>query len=97
MLKTCTQCGKYFTAKRSDARFCSDTCRKRASRGIEPQWWYLANPDTETRQALRYEQVLASIAENDPKAFKSLSDLKAMHGQKALEKALDAIMLLVIN
>lgn len=29
----CVQCGKWFTAQRYDASFCSSTCRSRFSRG----------------------------------------------------------------
>lgn len=32
-LKVCDQCGQPFEAKRADARFCSDRCRKRSARG----------------------------------------------------------------
>jgi hypothetical protein len=32
MIKTCGSCGKDFEAKRSAAKFCGPTCRKRASR-----------------------------------------------------------------
>jgi hypothetical protein len=33
--RTCQQCGLPFPAKRSDARFCSPACRKRASRDLK--------------------------------------------------------------
>ena len=33
MIKTCEICGAQFTAKRSDARFCSGACRIRNHRG----------------------------------------------------------------
>lgn len=33
MIKRCEICGRDFEAKRSTARFCSNTCRSRASRG----------------------------------------------------------------
>jgi hypothetical protein len=33
--RVCQQCGQPFPAKRSDARFCSPTCRKRASRDLK--------------------------------------------------------------
>lgn len=33
MIKTCEICGVAFQAKRKDARYCSATCRKRASNG----------------------------------------------------------------
>jgi len=32
MLNKCQQCGKEFEAKRADAQFCSDKCRKALSR-----------------------------------------------------------------
>ena len=32
-LKVCDECAQPFEAKRADARYCSDTCRKRAARG----------------------------------------------------------------
>jgi len=32
-IKICVQCGNEFEAKRSDAKFCSDKCRKRNKRG----------------------------------------------------------------
>lgn len=31
----CIQCNKEFEAKRTDAKFCSDTCRKANNRGIK--------------------------------------------------------------
>lgn len=31
--KSCPMCGKTFTAKRTDARYCSASCRSRARRG----------------------------------------------------------------
>ena len=34
MNKVCYVCGKSFSAKRSDAKTCSDLCRQNASRGI---------------------------------------------------------------
>lgn len=33
MERRCESCGRVFVAQRSTARFCSDTCRKRALRG----------------------------------------------------------------
>jgi hypothetical protein len=35
ILRPCEECGTSFEPKRSDARFCSDACRKRASRRTE--------------------------------------------------------------
>lgn len=32
-LLICSECGDQFDAKRKDAKFCSSTCRKKASRG----------------------------------------------------------------
>jgi hypothetical protein len=32
--RNCSQCDKPFLAKRSDARLCSQTCRRRATRGL---------------------------------------------------------------
>lgn len=40
MIKTCEICGKPFEARRSDARFCSSTCRSRnrsAKRYVVPE------------------------------------------------------------
>jgi hypothetical protein len=34
MNKNCEQCGTVFESKRVDAKYCSDTCRKQASRGV---------------------------------------------------------------
>jgi hypothetical protein len=36
--RSCVVCGAPFVAKRSDARYCSATCRKRASRAGLPRW-----------------------------------------------------------
>ena len=33
MIKRCEVCGREFSAQRSTARYCSDTCRSRAFRG----------------------------------------------------------------
>lgn len=33
MIKRCEICGREFTAQRSTAKYCSDTCRKRKERG----------------------------------------------------------------
>lgn len=35
MIKRCEICGREFQAKRSTARYCSSTCRKRKERGYE--------------------------------------------------------------
>ena len=35
VIKRCEVCGREFQAKRSTARFCSDTCRSRNARGYE--------------------------------------------------------------
>lgn len=34
MDRTCEVCGKHYTAKRAAAKYCGDTCRKRAQRGM---------------------------------------------------------------
>jgi hypothetical protein len=44
--RTCQQCGQPFPAKRSDARFCSPACRKRASRDLKPMASTDYRPDT---------------------------------------------------
>lgn len=36
----CDICGRLFVAKRSDARYCSGTCRTRAQRIREGKSWY---------------------------------------------------------
>jgi hypothetical protein len=35
--KRCSSCGKSFLATRRDAKYCSDACRKRASRRDKPE------------------------------------------------------------
>ena len=35
MLNTCAVCGKGFVARRNTSKYCGDSCRKRASRGVE--------------------------------------------------------------
>jgi len=42
----CQQCGQPFPAKRSDARFCSPGCRKRASRDLKPMTSPSQHPDS---------------------------------------------------
>jgi len=32
---SCTACGRQFTAKRNDAKFCRPACRKASSRAVE--------------------------------------------------------------
>lgn len=44
--RTCQQCSQPFPAKRSDARFCSPACRKRASRDLKPMTSTDYRPDT---------------------------------------------------
>lgn len=38
-VKTCAICGKEFTAKRNDAKYCSDKCRKESARRIAHKYW----------------------------------------------------------
>jgi hypothetical protein len=39
MITLCAQCGKPFATGRTDARFCSATCRSHRHRGISPKPW----------------------------------------------------------
>lgn len=51
MIKTCEICGREFVAKRSTARYCSATCRKRKERGyafvgeLEPPAYTASMPE----------------------------------------------------
>ena len=38
-VKKCTICGKEFTSKRSEAKYCSEECRAEAARRISRSWW----------------------------------------------------------
>lgn len=38
-VKTCAICGKEFTAKRNDAKYCSGRCRKESARRIAHKYW----------------------------------------------------------
>ena len=35
----CETCGRIYTARRRDSRFCNDTCRKRAARFYKLMEW----------------------------------------------------------
>lgn len=87
----CSQCGQWFYYKRITSQFCSDKCRKRNQRGIEPTDMYKNDLFTEN------ERILAGIAEHNPQAFREIEYIKEHFGQKALDRTMSVIRLLGIG
>lgn len=55
-MPVCTHCSNDFYAKRSDAKYCSDACRKADKRGASPdKVSEIISPDTITPDSLRAE------------------------------------------
>lgn len=82
--KFCEQCGTLYLAERETSKFCTVKCRMRNHRGTD------FTPAYETK-AEHAEQVLRVLAQQSPRAFDRLSEIKAKYGQWALLTALDAI------
>ena len=80
MLRSCEQCGTEFEAKRPDARFHSDTCRKRAKKAGAPA-------STAVLPARRPVVVDDGLVEATRKALEDADRLDTWLGQQALALA----------
>lgn len=86
----CEQCGEWFYYKRTTAKFCSDACRKSNQRDIAPTDKY------KNGLYKRDERLAAIIAENNPRAFRKLQQIKDSYGGRALTLSLDLLELMSI-
>lgn len=82
--RKCPQCGTWFFYERKTKRYCTDACRKQASRGVEPT-------DKNPNMLFGNEQLAAAIAAHNPPAFKKLEKLKAKYGKNALDLCLEVL------
>ncbi len=81
----CGQCGDWFYYKRVTAKYCSETCRQRAKRGIEPSDKFKYDLQDE------YDTLAFMISEINPKAFRLLETMKRDIGVHAVKATLEII------
>lgn len=86
-LKDCAVCGRFFWAKRTTAKYCDATCRKRASRGQTADYYAQQGRDKQQHMA-------ALIAQHEPRIYQRLEAFRDKHGQRALNDML-AILVMV--
>lgn len=86
----CLVCGTHFTAKRSDAKTCSNKCRAKLRRERIRQQ-KKAQGMTMTLSEFAY---LERIGQDYPEAKNHLVKLFSLHGRDALTMAIDAIDLI---
>lgn len=83
----CACCGKGFSSKRSDAKYCSASCRSNASQ---------KRKRAENNASLRTTNMFVAdqaekIRQKSPFAGKMITRLDALYGAKAAELAIEAI------
>lgn len=84
----CNQCGEWFYYQRTTAQYCTPSCRKQASRGVEPTDKYKHDLRTE------YERIMAVIAESSPRAFQQIEQIKLQYGHNAMVRTIQVIQTL---
>ncbi len=88
--KKCVQCGEWFYYQRITAKCCDAACRKQASRGVPAD-------DKNPHVLTDYEQLVAIIAEHQPRAFRRLERLRDKFGERGVLMCLDVIMAMGTN
>lgn len=94
--KSCTQCQRYFLAKRSTATYCGSKCRQRANRGKKPlAWWREEHIDGELSGDDKLDQFIQDIAANHPEAYEHLTYIRDKFGHRHMYDAIYTAMLLI--
>jgi hypothetical protein len=77
----CQICGKEFTAKRSDVKYCDDECKKAAKRATTAAW--AAKPEIAAKRRDQNTKRMRKLREENPEKYKE--DNRRWYEEKGIE------------